>query len=140
MGSSRNSAACCQRNLRPLVTFLCYCGCRVGETLQIEWSQVNLDARLIRLEPEQTKTDEARAVPLPSVLIDMLKPMKPKDGKVFDGTNLRKEWMNACAACELGRKIEVGKPDPRYVGLVLHDQRRSAVRNLRIAGVPNPSP
>jgi len=49
--------------LRPLITFLYYCGGRVGEALQIEWTQVDLNARLIRLEPEQTKTDEARSAP-----------------------------------------------------------------------------
>src|SRR5208282_4157630 len=56
-------------HLRPLVTFLYYCGVRVNEARQIEWPQVNLDARLIRLEEEQTKTEEARVVPLPSVLV-----------------------------------------------------------------------
>ena len=25
----------------------------------------------------------------------------------FDGTHLRKEWVHACAACGLGRKIEI---------------------------------
>jgi integrase len=28
-----------------------------------------------------------------------------------------------------------GKPDPRYTGLIVHDLRRSAIRNLRKAGV-----
>ena len=124
-------------HLRPLVTLLYYCGTRIGEALQIEWSQVNLDARLIRLEPEQTKTSEARVLPLPSVLVNMLTTIEPKKGRVFDGTNLRKEWMTACAACGLGTKIEIeGKPyDPHYEGLTLHDLRRSAVRNLINAGV-----
>lgn len=119
------------------MTFLYYCGCRIGETLQIEWAQCDLDRREIRLEPEQTKGDEARILPLPSVLCDMLTAIEPKTAKVFDGTNLRKEWMTACAACGLGSKIEVkGKPyDPCYTGLTLHDLRRSAVRNLRNAGV-----
>jgi hypothetical protein len=56
---------------------------------------------------------------------------------VFDRMNLRKEWITACAACELGRKITVeGKKwDPRYDGLALHDLRRSAVRNLIMPGV-----
>ena len=124
-------------HLRPLATLLYYCGTRIGEALQIEWSQVDLDARLIRLEPDQTKTSEARVLPLPSVLINMLTAIEPKNGRVFDGTNLRKEWMTACASCGLGSKIEVeGKPyDPRYEGLTLHDLRRSAVRNLINAGV-----
>ena len=123
-------------HLKPLVTFLYYCGTRIGETLQIEWSQVNLDAREIQLEPEQTKTSEARILPLPSVLVNMLAEIEPKTGRVFSGTNLRKEWMTACASCGLGTKIVEGKPYPFYKGLTLHDLRRSAVRNLRNAGVP----
>lgn len=125
-------------HLRPLVTFLYYCGVRVGEALQIEWPQVNLKTRLIRLEPEQAKTDEARILPLPSVLVGMLHQVEAKSGRVFAGTNLRKEWMKACAAAGLGSIIEVeDKPyDPRYEGLTLHDLRRSAVRNLVNAGVP----
>ena len=118
-------------HLRPLVTFLYWCGCRIGETLQIEWSQVDLDSRQIRLEPEQTKTDEGRVVPLSSELVDTLGQIEPKEGRVFDGTNLRKEWMKACTTTEVE-----GRPyDPIYSGLTLHDLRRSAVRNLRKAGV-----
>jgi integrase len=125
-------------HLRPLVTFLYYDGVRIGEALQVEWSQVNLDARTIRLEEEQTKTDEARTLPLPSVLVNMLNEVTPKSGRVFDGTNLRKEWVTACAAAQLGTLTEVeGRPyDPLYSGLTLHDLRRSAVRNLVNAGVP----
>jgi integrase len=125
--------------LQPLITFLYYCGGRVGEALQIEWTQVDLDARLIRLEPEQTKTDEARVLPLPSVLVNMLREIHPKVGLVFTAPNLRKEWQKACTACGLGRIIEVPgkKYDPRYEGLTIHDLRRSAVRNLvTVANVP----
>jgi len=68
---------------------LYYCGVRVGEAVLIVWSQVDLKAAVIRLEPEQTKTDTARTVPLPDVPVGML---EPKEGSVFDGTNLRKAW------------------------------------------------
>lgn len=124
--------------LRPLITFLYFCGVRLGEARQIEWEQVDLNARLIRLEDEQTKTGEARVVPLPEALVKMLDKIKPKNGKVFSDTNLSKEWHKACAACGLGHIIEVeGKPyDPRYTGLTIHDLRRSAIRNLVNAGVP----
>jgi integrase len=115
---------------------LYYDGVRLGEALQIEWPQVDLGRRIIRLH--ETKNDEPRIVPLPSVLVNMLRALEPKVGRVFDGTNLRKEWVTACAACGLGRKIEVEgkKYDPRYEGLIVHDLRRSAVRNLVNAGVP----
>lgn len=71
-------------------------------------------------------------------LVMMLAEIEPKEGCVFASTNMRKEWMRACAAVGLGRKIEVPgkKYDPRYEGLTIHDLRRSAVRNLVNAGVP----
>jgi integrase len=70
-----------------------------------------IKARLIRLEDEPTKTGEARIVPLPEALAKRLDKIKAKEGKVFDATNLSKEWHRACAACGLGIMIEVeGKP------------------------------
>lgn len=123
-------------NLKPTVTFLYYCGVRVGEALQISWEQVDLEGALIRLEDEQTKNGLPRTVPLPDVLIAMLEKRTDRTGLVFNGTNLRKEWQRACVACGEGTLTEVeGKRDPRYAGLIIHDLRRSAIRNLIRAGV-----
>jgi integrase len=123
-------------NLKPLVTFLYYCGVRLGEAKQIEWRQVDLRGALIRLEEDQTKNSEARTVPLPDVLVRMLKRIGPGEGTVFDATNLRKDWQKACVAAGLGSLTEVeGKPDPRYTGLIIHDLRRSAIKNLMNVGV-----
>lgn len=123
-------------HLRPLITFLFFCGVRLGEALSIEWNQVDLTDGLVRLH--QTKNDEPRAVPLPSMLRMLLSQVEPKAGNVFDATNLRKEWVHACARVGLGLIIPVEgkKYDPRYEGLTIHDLRRSAVRNLVRAGVP----
>jgi integrase len=125
-------------HLRPLLSLLYYCGVRLGEALQIEWPQVDLRNRMIRLEEDQTKGEEARNVPLPSLLVKTLKKIQPKEGTVFSAVNLTKEWRKACAAAGLGRIIEVpGRPyDPQYTGLIIHDLRRSAIRNLVNAGVP----
>lgn len=124
-----------RENLKPLVTLLYYCGLRLGEAKQIEWSQVNLEEALIRLEGEQTKNSDPRTVPLPDVLVKMLSQL-PREGRVFDATNLRKAWHKACVAAGLGKLTKVeGKPDPRYNGLTIHDLRRSAVKNLMKAGV-----
>ena len=127
-------------HLHPLVIFLYWCGVRLGEALQIEWPQLDLAGAYIRLEEDQTKNSEARIVPLPPVLIAMLCNKEPKVGRVFDATNLRTEWAKACTAVGLGKMEEqtskAGFKWQRYTGLIVHDLRRSAIRNLVNAGVP----
>ena len=49
---------------RPVITFAYFTGCRKGEILALRWSQVDLDERVVRLEPGETKNDEARTIPL----------------------------------------------------------------------------
>jgi len=78
---------------------------------------------LVRLGVEQTKTSEARIIPLPEVLVKTLKSVKIRQGLVFDDPALCDEWSNAVVAAELP-------------GLLIHDLRRSAIRNLIAAGVP----
>jgi integrase len=125
--------------LRPLIALLYWTGVRLGEALQIEWSQVDLSTRTIWLEDEQTKGEEPRVLPLPSVVVAMLHQIEPKTGNVFDGSNLRTEWETTCAAVGLGTRVKVkgasGYTWHKYTGLRLHDMRRSAVRNLVRAGV-----
>jgi len=136
--------------LRPLIAFLYWTGVRKGEALAIEWDQVDLDTGLIALHDDQTKNSEPRVIPLPSEVLAMLRGIKPKSGKVFDGSNLRSELEIACAAVGLGERALMetehernDREEPRivrnkwyrYRGLIVHDLRRSAVRNLRLAGV-----
>jgi integrase len=109
------------RHLRPLITFLFYCGVRVGEARQVQWSSVDLRKAFIVLQEGETKNDEQRIVPIPNVLVAMLETAKKKEGVVFDSTNLRKAWDAATAACGLK-------------GLIVHDLRRSAIRNMMLAG------
>jgi len=139
-------------HLRPLILFLYWCGVRLGEALSIQWEQIDLVAGLVRLEEDQTKNSEPRFVPLPSVLLNELRGRATKAGTVFDGTNLRVEWEKACSACGLGTRVKIegerllrtDRAQPRrvknawyrYNGLIVHDLRRSAIRNLINAGVP----
>jgi integrase len=109
------------RHLRPLVTFLYFCGVRVGEARQVQWSAVDLKKALIVLREGETKSGEQRIVPIPKALVTMLRATKKKEGLVFDSTNLRKEWDAATAACGLGN-------------LIVHDLRRSAIRNMMLSG------
>jgi integrase len=115
---------------------------RVGEALQVEWSQVDLDARLIVLEEDQTKNAEARTVPLPSVLVMLLAENRTKDRESFIGyecSNRVAESLRDLLAghADAGRPADEGAYKwYKYEGLIVHDLRRSAVRNLVNSGVP----
>ncbi|MFY9531698.1 MAG: site-specific integrase [Candidatus Acidiferrales bacterium] len=112
-------------NLHPLVLLLYITGVRGNEAKQITWAQVELhqDKALIHLTGQQTKNKNARVLPIRNArLLKLLEEMKSREGIVFDATNLRAEWTKAC------KKVGVE-------GVLIHDLRRSAVRNLRKAGV-----
>ncbi len=121
--------------LRPLVTFLYFTGCRLGEARKIQWSQIDLANRQVRLEGDQTKNGEPRVLPLPDQLVEMLSRQEPKSGTVFYSGQFRKSWITACIKAGLGQWEVNGGAKKRWDGLLVHDLRRSAVRNLIRAGV-----
>jgi integrase len=121
------------KNLRPLITFIYFTGCRKGAAKRITWPMVAKDCSEIMLPGEITKSGEPLLLPLTGPLeqvASVLRKMFRTGGPVFDATNLRKEWNAACHTLGLG-KYE----NELYSGLTLHDLRRSAVRNLIRAGV-----
>ena len=87
----------------------------------------------LRIEGNQTKNEEPILLPLPLELNEVLKKL-PRKGKLFDARNLRKYFQAACVKVGLG--VETGPEVWQYKGLLLHDFRRSGVRNLIRSGVP----
>ena len=133
--------------MRPAVTFLSLTGWRLGEMLALEWRQVDRTARTIRLEPGTTKNAEGRTFPydgLPA-LRDVI------DERAREAARLKREG-RICPFVfhEDGRPwIEGGRASrafrPAWMaatkaagcpGRLVHDFRRTAVRNLVRAGVP----
>lgn len=125
--------------IRPVVTFAYLTGWRLrSEILGLEWRQVDWTGRVVRLDPGTTKNREGRSFPFTAALETLLKDQKAEHDRlkakgrivalVFhrDGERIRTfrgAWKTACTAA--------GVP-----GRILHDFRRTAVRNLERAGVP----
>jgi len=100
---------------------------------KVVWPWVNLAEQEISLPPGIVKNRKPLMVPLSDELTAMLKKKLRGHGTVFETKNFRREWIKACVKCGLGEKT--GKAWYQYKGLVPHDFRRSAVRNLVNAGV-----
>lgn len=122
--------------LKLLVTIAYYNGCRRGELLFLLWEQVNLADGYIRFEQADTKTDEPRDIYLNEETMElMLQQRRERDTRfpscmfVFfnnDGLpigSFDKVWKRACKKAGL-------------VGKLFHDLRRTGVRNMIRAGVP----
>lgn len=121
--------------LKPILTFGYYTGCRKAEMLGLRWEQADLAAGTVRLNPGETKNNRGRVIPLATELLDTLKAAKaerdanwPECQWIFQRygrriKSFKRAWATACAAA--------GMP-----GLLVHDLRRSGVRNLVRAGVP----
>jgi integrase len=106
-------------------------GWRHEELLDLRARQVNLSTGTIRLEPGTTKNSEGREVSMTmpvKALLSQCVNGKASDEFVFtreDGKpvrDFRGAWTNACTAAKVP-------------GLLFHDLRRTAARNLRRAGI-----
>jgi integrase len=117
--------------LKALFAVAYHVGTRKGELRKIKWSQVDFDAQCIRLQASQTKGKKARELPFYGEMEHWLRRQRERCPEgcqwVFFhnsrpvGAQLR-GWREACEAA--------GVP-----ALLFHDLRRTAVRNMRLAGI-----
>jgi integrase len=122
--------------LKPVLTMAYWTGCRKSEILGLKWSQVDFLNRQTTLEAKSTKNNEPRTIPMSEELyqtILSLRPVRPIKGAARElvFTNKGKPIRYIYDAWREAAK-RAGLP-----GLLLHDCRRTAVRNFVRAGVPD---
>ena len=125
-----------------VVRFAYMSGWRKNEVLSLIWSDVDREGHRVTLRRELSKNGEPRVLPLTGALLEVIerrwRAREYKVGKkdtalapfVFHRgghriVDIRKAWKAACEAAGL-------------TGLLFHDLRRSAVRNMDRAGVSQP--
>ena len=70
-------------HLQPLLIFLFGTGARVGETLSLDWRNVDLSRGHVSFVGETTKSGSSRGVPLNSAVVTALANLPHREGKVF---------------------------------------------------------
>lgn len=128
-------------HLKPYALFLYEDVSRTTAAKDIRWSWVDLKEGVTDIPEEITKTGAPQTLPLSHELIKMLKKQfRQDDAPVFDTTNFRKKFQQACVAAGLGKITKMVSPKgykwEKYEGVIPHDFRRSGIRNMVRAGVP----
>jgi integrase len=119
-------------NRKDPVTFLYHSGWRISEMKALEWRDVDLAGKVVRLRPEISKNKDGRLLPLQGELLEIIERAKQArqlscpyvfhdNGQAIG--DFRKVWKRACKQAGLGT-------------IIVHDLRRSAVRNMVRAGIP----
>ncbi len=123
--------------LRGFATFAYKTGWRISEIINLAWGEIDLSQGTVRLEPGESKNDEGRTVYLDDELKGILGhqwearkaggklvpyvfPNRAGTGPIRD---FRGAWDRACEDAGISRRL-------------FHDLRRTAVRNMVRAGVP----
>jgi integrase len=123
--------------LRTFVLLLYTSGVRTGEAKQIKWEYVDIGSAMIKLPGKITKNGKPRTIPLGGELLERLEAERKSSGVVFPIGNFVKAWWTACTKAGLGKRTK-GKQNGgygSYSGLIPHDLRRSAVRNMVRSGI-----
>jgi len=119
----------CPTYLKPIVQLAYHTGMRKGEILTLCWEQVYLKEGVIRLKPENTKTNEGRSVYLDREMVEMFRamPRSLPGVRVFTRNSkpiscIREAFERACR--------RAGIKD-----FTFHDLRHTFVTNWRKAGI-----
>ncbi|MDQ1118905.1 MULTISPECIES: tyrosine-type recombinase/integrase [Pseudoxanthomonas] len=112
-------------HLTPIVLLAMNTGLRKGELLSLNWSDINLQARMLTVRAEHAKSGKQRHVPLNNEAMSVLQRWRPKtsgSGTVFGISSVKSSWEKLIAVAKIN--------DFRF-----HDLRHHFASRLVMTGV-----
>jgi len=126
-------------HLKSAALFMYFTGARKGSVKKVTWSMVSKDNAQITMPGRINKNRKPHVIPLVgplepivNMLTEMRKSFPNPEEHVFDFKNHRNIWNQICTELGFGK---LDKKTRKYEGLLMHDFRRSAARNLIKMGV-----
>jgi integrase len=131
------------------VTLAYYSGMRMGEICSLQWSQINWTEGKLYLKAQDTKNETPRVLYLTGDLYRVLDTWRQRcqanwpaclwichyNGERLQ--SLKKAWKTACTRVGLGQMVKDEEKGRKvWRGKIPHDFRRTAIRNMVRAGVP----
>jgi integrase len=132
----------------PFVRLLVLTMQRRQEVSEMDWSEIDLEARIWTLPAERAKNDEAHIIPLTDMTIAELKALHPKDKGFVFSTNRTSPVSGYSKAKRLldERMFKIMTERLKRLGKAsdsvpiaewrLHDLRRTGATNLQALGIP----
>ena len=123
-------------HLKTVLTIAYYTGMRKREILSLRWDQTDIFAKKITLRAGTTKNDQSRVIYMAGELYDVILNQKKIRDSCYPNCeyvcfreghqikNYQSAWHTACNKANMKGKL-------------LHDNRRTAVRNMSRAGIPD---
>lgn len=125
--------AAAAKHIQPLIVLLAYGGLRMGEAINLQWEDIDLDRRWMIIR--KTKTGKPRGVPMHACLVRELKDVKDKTGNVILSRGTRAYKRNYSGG-NVARKSRDGAALRAGIEhLTWHDLRHTCATWLQMAAV-----
>jgi integrase len=125
-------------HMRPMAMFAIETGLRQANVLGLTWARVDLKRRVVWVEGEDAKSDEAIVVPLSTGAVNVLKAVKGQHKEfvfTYQGRpvkEIKTAFIAACVRAGVGRYDDAG----RYSGFTWHGFRHTWATWHRLNGTP----
>lgn len=117
----------CPPHTAQVVKMAYHTAMRQGEILNLTWDRIDIKAGVVRLKPEDTKTNEGRMIPLQQEIIEMLEAMpRSITGRVF--------ILEGVPFGEIKRSFTTACKKAGIANFTFHDLRHTCINNWRLQG------